>query len=330
MRFGATDNFFARIGTEKPHFCFAGHTDVVPAGGAWAHEPFAGVVENGILYGRGACDMKGAIAAFAAAAAAHLQAGVPRGSISLLITGDEEGPALDGTVRVLEWMAENGQIPDLCLVGEPTNPGFLGEVIKIGRRGSLNASVKVFGTQGHVAYPHRADNPVHPLIAALSELTGTRLDEGTAQFEPSSLQVTSIDVGNTAGNVIPAEARAELNIRFNDLHTGASLSDWLRGVVDRHCRRAELLVRISGEAFQTSSPDFTARLAAVIGRASGAVPRLETGGGTSDARFIARYAPVAEFGLVGATMHQVDECVPVAELRRLAEIYAAILLEFLP
>jgi succinyl-diaminopimelate desuccinylase len=284
LRFGATDNFFARIGTESPHFCFAGHTDVVPAGGAWAHEPFAGVVENGVLYGRGACDMKGAIAAFAAAAAAHLQAGAPRGSISLLITGDEEGPALDGTVRVLEWMAENGQIPDLCLVGEPTNPGFLGEVIKIGRRGSLNASVKVFGTQGHVAYPHRADNPVHPLIAALSELTGTRLDEGTAQFEPSSLQVTSIDVGNTAANVIPAEARAELNIRFNDLHTGASLSDWLRGVVELHCRRAELAVRISGEAFQTSSPDFTARLAAVIGRASGAVPRLETGGGTSDAR----------------------------------------------
>ena len=330
LRSGATENFFARIGTQAPHFCFAGHTDVVPAGGEWRKDPFAGAVENGILYGRGACDMKGALAAFVAGAAMHLQEGPPRGSISLLITGDEEGPATDGTKPVLEWMSQNGQIPDFCLVGEPTNPRVLGEMIKIGRRGSLNATILVHGTQGHAAYPHRADNPVHPLIAMLTELTTTRLDEGTDSFEPSSLQVTTIDVGNPASNVIPAQARASLNIRFNDLHSGASLSDWLRGVAARHSPRADLDIRISGEAFKTASPDFSARLASVIERITGQTPRLDTGGGTSDARFIARYAPVAEFGLVGATMHQIDECVPVAELRRLAEIYAATLREFLP
>jgi succinyl-diaminopimelate desuccinylase len=328
--FGTTENFFARLGTQAPHFCFAGHTDVVPAGGAWRNDPFAGDVEDGILYGRGACDMKGAIAAFVAAAALHLQNGPPSGSISLLITGDEEGPATDGTKPVLEWMAQNGQIPDFCLVGEPTNPGVLGEMIKIGRRGSLNATILVHGKQGHAAYPHRADNPVHPLIATLAELTATKLDDGTESFEPSSLQVTTIDVGNPASNVIPAQARASLNIRFNDLHTGASLSAWLRGVVARHSPRADLDIRVSGEAFKTTSPDFSARLASVIERTTGQRPRLDTGGGTSDARFIARYAPVAEFGLVGATMHQIDENVPVAELRRLADIYAATLREFLP
>ncbi len=330
LRFGATENFFARFGTQSPHFCFAGHTDVVPAGGAWRKNPFAGEVEDGMLYGRGACDMKGAIAAFVAAAAAHLQDGPPRGSISLLITGDEEGPATDGTKPVLAWMAQHGQIPDFCLVGEPTNPRVLGEMIKIGRRGSLNATIRVQGTQGHVAYPHRADNPVHPLIAMLAELTAAKLDDGTDSFEPSSLQVTTIDVGNSASNVIPGQACASLNIRFNDRHTGASLSEWLRGVVARHSPRADLDIRVSGEAFKTASPDFSARLAAVVARMTGQTPRLDTGGGTSDARFIARYAPVAEFGLVGATMHQVDENVPVEELRRLADIYAAILREFLP
>ncbi len=330
LRFGVTENLFARIGSRSPHFCFAGHTDVVPAGGGWRKQPFAGEVEDGILYGRGACDMKGAIAAFIAAAAAHLNAGPPHGSISLLITGDEEGPATDGTEPVLAWMAEHRHIPDLCLVGEPTNPRVLGEMIKIGRRGSLNATITVHGRQGHVAYPHRAENPVHTLIALLAELTAKKLDEGTPAFEPSSLQVTTIDVGNPASNVIPAAARASLNIRFNDLHTGASLSAWLRGIVMRHCPRTDLDIRISGEAFTTAAPDFAARLAGVIERVTGVAPRLDTGGGTSDARFIARYAPVAEFGLVGATMHQIDECVPVAELRRLADIYAAALREFLP
>ena len=227
-------------------------------------------------------------------------------------------------------MAAQAQIPDLCLVGEPTNPAMLGEMIKTGRRGSLNAAITVHGVQGHVAYPQRAENPVHPLIALLAELTACRLDEGTPDFEPSSLQVTTIDVGNPASNVIPAQASAKLNIRFNDLHSGAALSDWLREVAARHCRRADLDIRISGEAFKTTSPDFARRLAAVVQRVSGREPLLDTGGGTSDARFIARYAPVAEFGLVGATMHQVDECVPVAELHLLTDIYAATLREFLP
>jgi len=330
LRFGMIDNLFARIGGGGPHLCFAGHTDVVPAGGAWRHDPFGGTVEDGVLYGRGACDMKGAIAAFVAAAAAHLKREPPAGSISLLITGDEEGDAVDGTAPVLEWMEEHGQIPDFCLVGEPTNPTKLGEMIKIGRRGSLTARLAVYGKQGHAAYPQRADNPVHRLIGALSALTSETLDSGTAAFEPSSLQVTSIDVGNSASNVIPAVATAVMNIRFNDLHTGASLSDWLKAVVARFCPRADLDIRISGEAFRTSSADFSSRLAGVIERMTGTPPRLDTAGGTSDARFISRYAPVAEFGLVGKTMHQVDECVPVAELRQLADIYTAILREFLP
>jgi succinyl-diaminopimelate desuccinylase len=329
LRFGAIENLFARRGDASPHFCFAGHTDVVPDGGEWAHAPFGGGVSDSVLYGRGACDMKGAIAAFVAACAAQLAEGPPAGSISLLITGDEEGDAVDGTARVLEWMAANGQIPDFCVVGEPTNPARLGDMIKIGRRGSLTATLVVHGTQGHAAYPHRADNPVHRLIDTLAALTSARLDEGSASFEPSSLQVTSIDVGNPASNVIPALASAILNIRFNDLHTGASLSAWLRGVVARFCPRAELDIKVSGEAFRTSSDVFAGRLAAVVERMTGLAPRLDTSGGTSDARFIARHAPVAEFGLVGATMHKVDECVPVAELRQLADIYAAMLREFL-
>jgi succinyl-diaminopimelate desuccinylase len=328
LRFGQTENLFARIGTAAPHFCFAGHTDVVPAGDGWHKNPFAGTVEDGVLYGRGACDMKGAIAAFVAAAAAHLRAGPLHGSISLLITGDEEGPATDGTVRVLEWMQAHGQIPDACLVGEPTNPHRLGEVIKIGRRGSLNAGITVHGTQGHVAYPHRADNPVHRLIALLAELTQARLDEGTENFEASSLQVTSIDVGNPASNVIPPQASASLNIRFNTLHTGESLTAWLRQRVNHYCPRAEVSIRVSGEAFM-GAPAFGERLKTVIGREAGIEPILDTGGGTSDARFIARYAPVAEFGLVGATMHQIDECASIADLRRLSDIYAAILRDFL-
>ena len=214
LPFGTTPNLWARRGTAGPHFCFAGHTDVVPAGDNWQHDPFAGEVRDGILYGRGAVDMKGAIAAFAAAADGH---SFP-GSISFLITGDEEGPAYDGTTRVLDWLAAHDQVPDFCLVGEPTNPARLGEVIKIGRRGSLNAAVTVHGTQGHVAYPHRVDNPVHRLTNALSALLATPLDAGSEWFEPSTLQVTSVDVGNPATNVVPAEARARLNIRFNDHH----------------------------------------------------------------------------------------------------------------
>ena len=330
LRYGATENLFARIGADGPHFCFAGHTDVVPVGDAgWSGDPFGGEVRGEILYGRGACDMKGAIAAFVAAAARHLAEGKPRGSISLLITGDEEGPALDGTVRVLEWMAANGQVPDFCLVGEPTNPVRLGDMIKIGRRGSLNARVTMHGTQGHVAYPHRADNPVHRLVRALGALTAAPLDAGSAWFDPSSLQITSIDVGNKATNVIPAAARAALNVRFNDHHSGASLEAWLRAALAQHGEKFELDVTVSGESFLTEPGPMVDTLRHAIAQIVGREPALDTGGGTSDARFITRHCPVAEFGLGGATMHQADERVPVTELRDLTRIYAAILGAFL-
>ena len=281
-----------------------------------------------MLYGRGACDMKGALAAFVAAAARHLAAGEPRGSISLLITGDEEGPATDGTVRVLEWMAANGQVPDGCIVGEPTNPARIGDMIKVGRRGSLNAHITVPGVQGHVAYPQRADNPVHKLVACLAELAGTGIDEGTEAFEPSCLQVTSVDVGNPAANVIPAEARARLNVRFNDRHSGDALSTWVRDVVARHAPGAQTSITVSGEAF-LAPQEFATRVAASVARVTGRMPALDTGGGTSDARFIARHAPVAEFGLVGATMHQADERVAVADLYLLTDIYVALLRDLL-
>jgi succinyl-diaminopimelate desuccinylase len=330
LRFGDIENLFARVGTGSPHICFAGHTDVVPVGAApWQSDPFGAEVRSGILYGRGACDMKGGIAAFVAAAAQHLADGSPRGSISLLITGDEEAAAVDGTVRVLEWMQANDQIPDFCIVGEPTCPVQLGDMVKIGRRGSLNAKITVHGTQGHVAYPHRADNPVHRLIRIATALTAAPLDAGNEWFQPSSLQFTSIDVGNTVTNVIPASATAMLNIRFNSDHTGAALSSWLRAVVSQHVERFDLEISISGESFLTEPGGMVETLRQAIIKGSGVDPKLDTGGGTSDARFIARYCPVAEFGLVGATMHQTDERVPVAELRDLARIYRAILAAFL-
>ncbi len=326
LRFGAIDNLYARIGAGGPHLCFAGHTDVVPAGsGNWSVPPFGGEVRAGLLYGRGACDMKGAIAAFVAAAAQHLQTQPLRGSISLLITGDEEGVATDGTVRVLDWMAEHGEIPDFCLVGEPTNQVRLGDVIKIGRRGSVTAGITVFGTQGHVAYPQRSDNPVHRLVRALAALTAAPLDGGTEWFEPSSLQVTTIDVGNPAHNVVPASARATLNIRFNDQHSSATLGAWLRATLARYADRFEVDLSASGESFLTTPGPLVAKLRQAVQQATGVEPRLDTGGGTSDARFIARHCPVAEFGLIGTTMHQVDERVPVDELRALAGVYRHVL-----
>ena len=329
LRFGAIENCFARVGTGAPHVCFAGHTDVVPAGtGTWTAEPFGGEVREGALYGRGACDMKGAIAAFAAAAARRLAAGPLHGSISLLITGDEEADAVDGTVRVLDWMAANGQIPDFCLVGEPTNQVALGDVIKIGRRGSMTARIAVHGTQGHVAYPHRTDNPIHRLVRALAALTAAPLDGGTEWFEPSTLQVTTIDVGNPAGNVVPATARAVLNIRFNDRHSSLSLGKWLRATLERYAERFDLEISVSGESFLTTPGPLVETLRQAVAAATGTTPKLDTGGGTSDARFIARHCPVAEFGLVGATMHQVDERVPVEELRALAGIYGRVLQAF--
>jgi succinyl-diaminopimelate desuccinylase len=311
LDFGETSNLFARRGDGGPHVCFAGHTDVVPAGdgAAWHGDPFGGDVRGEVLYGRGACDMKGAIAAFVAACAQGGMAG--HGSVSLLITGDEEGPALDGTVRVLDWMAANGQVPDFCLVGEPTCRARLGDVVKVGRRGSLNARITLHGAQGHVAYPHRADNPVHRLVRALAAMTAAPLDAGTEFFEPSSLQLTSIDVGNPATNVIPAAARASLNIRFN--------------VLTQHAERFDLDVTVSGESFVTQPGPMVDRLRDAVAAATGVEPALDTGGGTSDARFIARHCPVAEFGLVGTSMHQIDECVPVAELRGLTRAYRAVL-----
>jgi succinyl-diaminopimelate desuccinylase len=330
LRFGEIENIFARVGTAGPHICFAGHTDVVPVGAAnWRSDPFGGEVREGVLYGRGACDMKGAIAAFVSGVAQHLEQGGRTGSISFLITGDEEGPATDGTVKVLEWMRANGQVPDFCLVGEPTCPVKLGDVVKIGRRGSVNMKIEVHGTQGHVAYPHRADNPVHRLIQALHALTAAPLDSGTDWFEPSTLQVTSIDVGNGATNVIPASARAALNIRFNDGHSGASLTAWVRATMARYAERFDLDASISGESFVTKPGPLVDILRCAIRGATGIDPKLDTGGGTSDARFIVNYCPVAEFGLVGATMHQADERVPVAELRDLARIYRDIIAAFL-
>jgi succinyl-diaminopimelate desuccinylase len=330
LRYGEIENVFARLGDKAPHICFAGHTDVVPVGAAdWRTDPFAGEVRDGVMYGRGACDMKGAIAAFVAGIAQHLQQGEPKGSISFLITGDEEGPAVDGTVKVLEWMRANDQVPDFCLVGEPTCPVKLGDMVKIGRRGSVNMKIEVHGAQGHVAYPQRADNPVHRLIQALAALTSAPVDAGTDWFEPSSLQVTSIDVGNGATNVIPAVARAALNIRFNDQHSGASLTGWVRATLTRYAKRFELESSISGEPFVTKPGPLVDLLRSAIRGATGIDPKLDTGGGTSDARFIARYCPVAEFGLVGATMHQADERVPVAELRDLARIYRDIIAAFL-
>ncbi|MEE8662729.1 MAG: succinyl-diaminopimelate desuccinylase [Acetobacter sp.] len=323
-----TPNFFARWGSGSPHLCFAGHTDVVPPGAAadWTHDPFSGSVVDGIIYGRGACDMKGGIAAFVAGALSFLKKNPGfGGSISLLITGDEEGHALFGTARVLEWMAAHNQIPDFCVVGEPTCPQTMGEVIKIGRRGSLNARIKVRGRQGHVAYPHRADNPVHRLIRLLHEMTAEPLDAGTRWFEPSGLQVTSVDVGNPASNVIPAEASAALNIRFNDLHSGASLEGWIRTIASRHAPDAEIEVSVSGESFLTQPGPAVMALADAVREVSGVEPKLDTGGGTSDARFIALYCPVAEFGLVGTSMHQVDEHVRVEDVYMLTRIYERML-----
>jgi succinyl-diaminopimelate desuccinylase len=327
LRFGKIENLFAERGASGRHFCFAGHTDVVPTGAVdkWRYDPFGGIVEDGRLYGRGAADMKGAIAAFMAAATDIEPAA---GRISLLITGDEEGEAKDGTVKLLEWARGRGSIPDFCLVGEPTCKAQLGDTVKIGRRGSLNAQITVTGRQGHVAYPHLADNPIHRLVPALASLLAHRLDEGTEWFEPSCLQITTVDVGNLVSNVIPAEAMARLNIRFNDLHREASLTAWLNEVLAQHAPGAELSVQCSGEAFLTRPGPDTERLVDAIRASTGITPRLDTGGGTSDARFISAYCPVAEFGMVGATMHQTDETVPVSELRQLAEIYAAILRRF--
>ena len=323
------DNLYARLGTEGPNFCFAGHTDVVPLGNpeSWTVDPFGAEVIDGVLYGRGATDMKGAIACFAAAVSRFLakRGGNFGGSISLLITGDEEGPSINGTKKVLGWMTERGESIDACLVGEPTNPNRLGEMVKIGRRGSISGTLTVRGVQGHTAYPHLADNPLPRLVRMLAAITEPPLDDGTDHFQPSNLQLTSIDVGNPATNVIPGAASAKFNIRFNDIHTGAGLVTWLRERFDAVGGDYELDTHLTGEAFLTPPGELSGLIAEAVERATGVTPDLSTTGGTSDARFIKDHCPVAEFGLISQTMHKVDERVALEDLAALTEIYEAVL-----
>ena len=318
------DNLYSRRGNEGPLFCFAGHTDVVPAGDPadWRVPPFSATVSGGRLTGRGAADMKGAIAAFVTAVS---RLGPVPGSIALLITGDEEGPAVNGTRRMLERLAARGERLDACVVGEPTNPARFGEMIKIGRRGSLNGRIVVEGMQGHAAYPDLADNPVHPLLAMAYGLASTALDDGTEHFQPSSLQVTSVDVGNPTSNLIPARAEARFNIRFNDRHSGAGLEAWLRRTLDRQGHGYSLEVSVSGESFLTPPGPLVDLAAEAMRSVTGRMPELSTSGGTSDARFIKDYCPVVELGLVSATAHKVDEYLEIEDLENLARVYERML-----
>ncbi|MDE2133144.1 MAG: succinyl-diaminopimelate desuccinylase [Alphaproteobacteria bacterium] len=322
------ENLYARMGTQAPLFCFAGHTDVVPPGGRWKNDPFGAEIRDGVLYGRGAADMKAAIAAFAAAAARVMAKDVP-GSIALLITGDEEGEAVNGTRKVLAWMKENGERLDHCIVGEPSSAAAVGDRIKIGRRGSLNVRVTVKGVQGHVGYPAKARNPIPALAMLATRLSERKLDDGSDHFEPSTLSFTSIDVGNPANNVIPAEARAQFNIRFNDRHTPETLTALIDGEAKSVAKRTGCEIALehslSGTAFLTKPGKFTELVAKAVASVTGRLPEFSTTGGTSDARFIQDFCPVAELGLPGATMHKTDECVAVADIARLADVYVAVL-----
>jgi succinyl-diaminopimelate desuccinylase len=327
------DNLYARIGDGAPHITFAGHTDVVPAGdeAAWSHGAFSGDVRDGILYGRGAVDMKGGIACSVAAVLQYLadNGGRPKGSISFLITGDEEDISVNGTIKLLQWVAARGEKFDHCVLGEPSNVEVLGDCIKIGRRGSQSGTLYVDGVQGHVAYPHRAANPVPDISRLIVALSEEPLDYGSAQFQASNVEFTSVDVGNTASNVIPGQARAKFNIRFNDHHT----QDTLRALVDARLAKAcgnRIKARIVWEpsnsnVFVTKPGAFTDLAVAAIEEVTGRKPELSTSGGTSDARFISSYCPVIEFGLVGQTMHQVDERTPVADLEKLTKVYRGVL-----
>ncbi len=321
------DNLYARLGTAAPNFCFAGHTDVVPVGDGWTVDPFGAEIIDGALYGRGASDMKGAIAAFVDAVSRFLADGEPAGAISLLITGDEEGDAVNGTRKVLAALKARGEKLDACVVGEPTNPTKLGEMIKIGRRGSLTAKLTVHGTQGHSAYPHLADNPIPRLLAMLTAITAEPLDRGSDHFQPSTLAITTVDVGNPATNVIPGLARAGFNIRFNDHHSGKSLSDWLRATFDKVAGRSnyDLTIKVSGESFITPPGPLSTIVAGAVKATLGVTPELSTTGGTSDARFIKDACPVCEFGMVGQTMHKADERCAVADLENLSAIYLRVL-----
>jgi succinyl-diaminopimelate desuccinylase len=326
-------NLYARIGTGAPHITFAGHTDVVPAGDvqAWSHGAFSGEVADGVLYGRGAVDMKGAIACAVAAALDHLAAhgGQPKGSISFLITGDEESDAVNGTIKLLQWAAARGEKFDHCVLGEPSNVEELGDCIKLGRRGSLSGTLTVDGVQGHVAYPHHASNPVPDIATLIAALSSEPLDHGSAHFQPSNLEFVTIDVGNPAWNVIPAQASARFNIRYNDCHTEASLKTLVETRMTQACGN-RIKAQIAWEpsnagVFITQPGPFTELVTTAIEEVTGRKPDLNTKGGTSDARFITHYCPVLEFGLVGQTMHQVDERVPVADLERLTTIYRIVL-----
>src|SRR5215468_7521481 len=327
------DNLYARIGTSRPNLLFAGHTDVVPPGkeSAWSHPPFAGEIAGDRLYGRGAVDMKGGIACFVAAALDYVAAhgGTPKGSISFLITGDEESVAINGTVKLLKWATERGETFDHCILGEPSNVEVLGDTIKAGRRGSLNGTLIVNGRQGHVAYPERAENPVRGLVTLMSALMAEPLDHGSAHFGPSNLEFTSIDIGNTTVNLIPAEARARFNIRFNDCHSQAPLRMLIetraRTVAGERVRWQIEWQPSNADSFVTSPGPFLDLVVGAIAEVTGRTPTLSTTGGTSDARFIKNYCPVLEFGLVGQTMHQVDERTAVADLTTLTAVYRRIL-----
>ena len=327
MKFGEIENLYARYGTASPNLCFAGHTDVVPVGdaGAWSQDAFEAAVVDGILIGRGAVDMKSAIAAFAAASAKAIAAGQVTGSLSFLITGDEEGVATHGTKMVVEALDLEDEVISHCVVGEPSSSEAFGDMIKVGRRGSINVEIAVQGVQGHVAYPHRAANPAPVLLRLLLRLQDRRLDEGYPEFQPSNLEITRIDVPNTATNVIPGTASARLNIRFNPNHTGDDLARWIQTEADAAARdfngSVTVTPQISGEAFLTAPGPFTDVVAAAVRDAAGRDPELSTSGGTSDARFIRALCPVVELGLVGATMHQVDERAPIAEILQLQATY---------
>ncbi|MBP8062472.1 MAG: succinyl-diaminopimelate desuccinylase [Brevundimonas sp.] len=331
MKFEDIENLYARRGTAAPNLCFAGHTDVVPTGSteAWSSGPFEAEVKDGILYGRGAVDMKGGIAAWVAAVSRVLAEGEVPGSLSFLITGDEEGPALHGTKRVVQALMAEGEVIDACVVGEPSSQHALGDMIKIGRRGSLNTWITVHGKQGHVAYPDRAANPVPVLARLVASLADHRLDDGYEAFQPSNLELTTLDVGNTATNLIPAEARGRLNIRFNPNHTGESLMAWLNAEAGKAQAESGLRIELehlhSGDAFLTQTGPFVTGVQDAVETAAGRRPEASTTGGTSDARFIRAMCPVLELGLVGQTMHQIDERAPVAEIEALAEVYRAVI-----
>ncbi|UFW50234.1 MULTISPECIES: succinyl-diaminopimelate desuccinylase [Bradyrhizobium] len=334
------DNLYARIGTEGPHITFAGHTDVVPPGdeSAWSVGAFSGEVKNGYLHGRGAVDMKGGIACSVAAVLEHLAANAGKlrtdgtGSISFLITGDEEDVSINGTIKLLKWAAERGEKFDHCVLGEPSNVETLGDTIKVGRRGSQSGTLYVDGVQGHVAYPHRASNPVPDISRLIVAISDEPLDHGSAQFQASNLEFTSVDVGNKASNVIPGEARAKFNIRYNDNHTQASLRELVETRLAKACGN-RIKARIVWEpsnsnVFVTKPGPFTDLAVSAIEEVTGRKPELSTSGGTSDARFISSYCPVIEFGLVGQTMHQVDERVPVTDLEKLTQVYRGILTRY--